>query len=283
MKFLPILLCFATAGLSWATDLVCCGGEEVFLIDPANPGLKKWTWKASDSPSIPQDWHRKFRSTDDCKPYEDGAVLITSSSSGVALVDMNTKKCLFLAESRNAHSACLLPGGQVAVAASHGGDAMHFYDLGSRELVQAIYLTGAHGAVWDGGRQCLWGLGTFDLLRIEQEDGKWAVACRSRLPSRGGHDLSTSYNPCGELLVTSNTEVFLFNKDTGKFRLHEVLGPERVVKSVDQHPASHRVVWHQAAKGGWWSDTIRFVGGEDLVLEGERLYKVRWNVPLARP
>ena len=135
-----------------ADDIVCCGGDEVFIINTANPLVKKWSWRAGDSPSIPDGFRAKFRSTDDCKPYEGGLILVTSSSGGVALIQRSTKMCQFLAESRNAHSACLLPADRLAVAASYGGDEMQFYDLTDDRKpavpVQTIPLEGAHGAVW---------------------------------------------------------------------------------------------------------------------------------------
>ena len=118
--------------------LICCGADEVFIIDPAQPHVKKWSWRAADSPAIPESFRNKFRSTDDCKPYAPNQMLITSSSDGVALIDRRTRKCLFLAQSRNAHSACLLPGNQVVVAASNGGDGVVTLSDGERELQKAF-------------------------------------------------------------------------------------------------------------------------------------------------
>ena len=281
-----LLSCFLfifTAIHGMATDLICCGGEEVFIIDPTQPNCKKWSWTAVDSPSIPEAFHKKFRSTDECKPYADGTILITSSSAGVALIEKKTKKCLFLAESKNAHSACLLPEGQVAIAASFGGDAMEFYDLKSRKLDQSIPLIGGHGSVWDASRECLWALGQVDLLKLIKSNGKWEIEKQWKLPTRGGHDLSPRYANLDELFLTSNSQVLIFNMASETFRLDNDIGEEAIVKSVDQHPVTRQIVYHQGSKGKWWSDTIRFVGKESIQLEGERLYKVRWDVPMERP
>jgi hypothetical protein len=242
--------------LASADDIICCGGEEVFVIDPSNPSAKKWTWQADDAPSIPASFRAKFRSTDDCKPYRDDKLLITSSSGGVALIQRSTKKCLFLAESRNAHSAALLPNDGVAVAASYGGDEMQFYDLADRRKpavpVQTIPLIGAHGAVWDKKRQCLWALGGDELLRLVANDqasaGKrWSIKSQHPLPSPGGHDLSPLHDGV-HLFVTSNTQVLLFDCDKMKFKRHPDFGDQLKIKSVDLHPVTKTIVFHKASK-----------------------------------
>ena len=165
---------------SQATDLIYCGASRVIVIDPTAPLKPEWTWHAIDSPSIPEKSRPWFRSTDECKPYAGGLLLITSSSSGVTLIERETKRCLFLAQSRNAHSACLLPGNQIAVAASFGGDEMQFYKSTDKRRpavpIQTIPLYGAHGCVWDAKRKCLWALGQSELLRLTVgTDGKWTV------------------------------------------------------------------------------------------------------------
>ena len=287
-----LIVSLGVAGFCYAdTNLICCGTNEVFIINPGAPSKKKWTWCAEDSPSIPKDFQAKFRSTDDCKPYEGEQILITSSSGGVALIQRSTKKCLFLAECRNAHSACLLPRNRIATAASYGGDQIEFYDLADdrRPAVaeQTIPLTGAHGVVWDERRSCLWALGGNELLRLSIDDEKaapdirWSVKSRHELPSAGGHDLSPARDG-NRLIVTTNTQVLLFDRDRMSYETHAKLGDQSKIKSVDVHPVTKRVVFHMAGQENWWSDTVRLLGGESLRLEGERLYKVRWDVPSKR-
>ena len=272
-------------------NLICCGADEVFIIDPADPGRKIWSWRAKDSASIPESFRAKFRSTDECKPYAGDLLLVTSSSGGVALIQRATKKCLFLAESRNAHSACLLPQDQIAVASSYGGDKVEFYDRQAADkpaaAQQSIPLKGAHGTVWDAKRKCLWALGGDELLRLVANgraaiDQRWSVAARHRLPTPGGHDLS----PAGDgvrLLVTSNTQVLLFDRDEPSFQVHKQFGDAAKVKSITVHPRTKKIVYHQASKEHWWSDTIRFDQRDPIRLQGERLYKVRWDQPEELP
>lgn len=292
-------LCLVTpihAQESSTQRLVCCGADEVFVIDTANPHTKLWSWRVSDSPSIPQNFRPKFRSTDDCKPYADGLMLITSSSRGVALIRRETKRCIFLADVANAHSACLLPERQLAVAASTSGDEIQFFnydDTSEAESVSAavptqrIELLGAHGTVWDAARERLWALGTDELLQIQdQRTGKaaraWTVVARYPLPSQGGHDLSPAHD-AAHLWVTTNTQVLRFNMDASSFETAEGFGDQQKVKSVDAEPHSKRIVFQQALPTEWWSHTIRFTDAPSITLDNQILYKVRWDAPAPRP
>lgn len=289
--FIPLGI--ACCAYAIADDIICCGGDEVFVIDSLNPSVKKWSWRAENSPSIPEDYREKFRSTDDCKPYQGDLILITSSAGGVALVERSTKKCLFLAESRNAHSASLLPRNRVAVAASYGEDQMQFYDLADERrpaaAVQTIPLKGAHGAVWDQKRNCLWALGGDELLRLvaDEQAGpgmRWSISSRTPLPSPGGHDLSPMHDGI-RLFVTSDNQVLLFDCNKMSFERHAEFGDQLKIKSVDVHPVTKRIVFHKASKTHWSSDIVRFIGSDSqkLRLEGERLYKTRWDAPSEHP
>tara|TARA_R110002073_G_scaffold333469_1_gene521179 strand:- start:11415 stop:12335 length:921 start_codon:yes stop_codon:yes gene_type:complete len=272
-------------------DLICCGAEEVFVIAPEMPKVKKWSWRAEQSPSIPANFRSRFRSTDDCKPYEDDLLLITSSSGGVALIDRTTKECHFLAEAKNAHSACLLPDRQLAVASSFGGDQVQFYDRDEKQkpasVVQAISLLGAHGTVWDPDRECLWALGEKELLALVADaeatpQKRWKVQSRTPLPNNGGHDLSPKHDG-KQLFVTTDTQVLMFDCDKLTFDVAEGFGDQLKIKSVDRNSASGRIVFHQATSENWWSDTIRFTDAVPLKLADERLYKIRWDTATPAP
>lgn len=286
MKTLLLSLSLLAAPSLNATNLIVCGTTEVTVINREHPYDAKWSWTAADSPSIPESFRARFRSTDECKPYTGDFLLITSSSGGVALIDRNTKKCLFLTRSSNAHSACLLPDNQIVVAASYGGDEMQFFDLSDKRrpavAAQALPCHGAHGALWDANRKTLWALGGDELMALRRQDGCWHIASRHPLPTPGGHDLSPAHNG-RHLFITSNSQVLLFDRDSAKFAVHPLIGGEPKVKSVDLHPDTGLTVFHQGTAGTWWSDTIRFVGGATIRLKDRRLYKVRWDIPIPRP
>ena len=297
MNALAATLVMLSAADAPPTDLLCCGAEEVFAVSPGDeptPGVT-WSWRAEDSPGIAEDARAWFRSTDECKPVGD-AVLIASSAGGVALIGRADKRCRFLTFARNAHSACLLPGRRVAVAASFNGDHVWVYDVtGGAEVAEPVGglpLIGAHGVVWDAGRGVLWALGEERLLQVRLGEetpaaGRPATTLRIErewpLPSRGGHDLS----PVGDdrhLFVTTNSGVYRFDREAGVFAADAEIGGWPVVKSVSRHPTTGEVVFHAGTEETWWSDTIRFVGGrQDVVLRGRRLYKVRWDVPAQMP
>jgi hypothetical protein len=293
---LSLLMIVVSAAPLAAGDerLICCGAEEVFILpaDVETPSVddRLWRWTAADSPEIPEEHRQRFRTTDECKPYGDW-ILITSSSQGVALVRREDKACLFFTLVANAHSACLLPGERIAVAASTGGDELLVFDqnkpgANARPLARRKLL-GAHGAWWNAKDENLWALGSQELVQLKLvgsgAETKLEDAAQWQLPTPGGHDLSPSRD--GEaLIVTTNSNVYRFALETGKFTKYAQLAERKGVKSVDEHARLDRTVFHQAAEPNWWSDRIRFAGSDrTLRLAGERLYKVRWDVPQAVP
>lgn len=278
--------CFSAISRAQGADrLICCGDRAVFVI-PASPAAGKppeilWRWTAADSPEIPKEHHPLFRTTDECKPYPEH-ILITASSGGIALVRRSDKRAVFWAQARNAHSACLLPGDRVAVAASLGGDEVQIFARGQSGVEAKprarLALAGAHGVFWETERERLWALGTHELLRCTLTPANELTATdRWPLPTTGGHDLSPGQS--GQtLLITTRSNVYQFDRAQGTFTLHPLLGGLPTIKSVDEHPRLKRLVYHQGAKPNWWSDTIRFAGPDETIrLEGERLYKVRWD------
>jgi hypothetical protein len=285
-------LCLTVTILAAAADtdtpLICCGAGEVFILPHSQLNADNpapiWSWRATDSPTIPVDARKWFGSTDECKPLKE-SILITSSGGGVALVQRRDKKCLFHAYARNAHSACILPNNRIAVAASYGGDEVQIYDLDDTsrpaQPIARLPLHGAHGVVWDAQRTRLWALGDNVLLRISIPDaagkGKLRIDQSWKLPSQGGHDLSP-INDGEHLFVTTNKHVYRFSRMDGTFVPDTELGDRPKVKSVTQHPTTGEIVFHQGTPDHFWSETIRFVGERKSVqLPNRRLYKVRWD------
>lgn len=269
--------------------LICCGADRVFIIrvenDTTVPRKPVWTWKAEDSPRIPEAARKTFASTDECKPVGE-FILITSSSGGVALVRRSDKQCHFYTQAKNAHSACLLPDDQVAVASSFGGDELLIYNLekpsgGPAKPVAKMPLKGAHGTVWDKQRKRLWALGSEELLlvklQVEKKNTELIVEQRLKLPTLGGHELSQSREQ-QVMFVTTDKHVYRFNKKSGSFIPDRDLADEPKVKSVTEHPQTGEIVYHQGTPENWWSDTIRFIGDREAIrLPDQRLYKVRWD------
>jgi hypothetical protein len=282
------LLC-ATAASGAPAELIVCGWDEVFLLDVSKDPSKVWSWKAKGSAELPEEMWPKFRTTDECKPVDGGRnILITSSSDGVALVEQSSRKVLFHASVVNAHSAAILPGGRIAVAASHRpnapGDRLVVFDA-ARSGVELFHteLFSGHGLVWDEERQLLWALGGKHLRSYRLAD--WSSPSPSllkegehELPDPGGHDLSPVPGSA-MLAVTTLRRAWVFDRRTHQFAPHPELAKLGDVKSIDVHPATGQIAYSKADGGGWWTSTIRFRNPDRVVkLEGDRVYKVRWNV-----
>ncbi len=293
MSFLManLAIMFAVEATAAEEQLICCGQAEVFVLAVGEkleqPSTKLWTWKAEDSAEIPAELRAAFRTTDECKPYGE-RLLITSSSGGVALLRRANKSCLFYTRVKNAHSACLLPNEQVAVASSFGGDELLIFGLNQSGAeiapVARMKLLGAHGTVWDAELKRLWALGSEELLlvKLTESDENFTLQVEQRypLPTDGGHDLSPARDS-QHLFVTTEHGVYQFDKQDRKFAPFEPLQNLPDVKSLDEHPRSGRIVYHQAdiEQRTWWSDRLRFLDpAVSWQLPREKLYKIRWDV-----
>ena len=246
-------------------------------------GKKLWSWRAKDSPELPEDLRGSFATTDDCKPLADGKrILVSSSSGGCAVVDYPSGRATWHAKVPNAHSIELLPHDRVVVAASVGNDRLLVFDLAhAGKIVAQTPLKSAHGVVWDAKRKCLWALGFHDLLAYQLKD--WDTGTPSlhlianhAIPDSDGHDLQAV--PGGdELILTTENHVYLFNRETLGFRLHPELGDKAGVKCISIHPTTGRIALIQAEAPNWWSGNLDLIHPvSKLSVKPERIYKARW-------
>ncbi len=284
--------CAAASRGGRVDELVLCGRDEVFILDVSVSGAPRrvWSWRAAQRPELPEPLRKQFGATDECKPVEEGAkILITSSGGGIALVERASGKALFWASVPNAHSAEVLPGGRLVAASSYHaqGNRLILYDLAVPE--KPLWwgeCYGAHGAVWDEERKTLWALGDKELRSYRLKD--WETAAPSLalsesfpLPGPGGHDLRAKPSS-GVLLVTTNDAAWHFGRDRKTFVECPALPGAKSVKSLDVHPLTGRAAYIQA-EVRHWAERVRFLDPPgELPLAGERLYKARWNVPPER-
>ena len=152
------------------TELVICGDNMVYMIRPEEGvdfrSSVFWSLDVKTISSVLQIEKSRCDHVDECKIVDGGTKLLATSSYGFAfLMDIATKEVIWCTNNcPNAHTAVLLPGNRVAVAASTGNSASHnnvlVYDLGqgSREVCRYA-LKGAHGLVWDEARQRLYAAG----------------------------------------------------------------------------------------------------------------------------
>ena len=218
--------------------------------------------------------------------------LITSSLSGIALVERARKQSLFYATGENAHSADLLPGNRLAVATSGSHpEAMHRGNpsrltifeaaLPERELYHTD-LPWGHGVVWDEDRQLLWALAINDLRAYrlaawETDHPSLELSFTLDLPEGGAHDLAPV--PASSLLMlTTEHHCWLFDRDTRALRPHPQLAEASAVKSLSLNPITGQLAYVQAEGETWWANRVRFLNPEAVVERPEEIvYKARWN------
>jgi len=263
--------------------LAVCGADEVFILDVRGEAPRKvWSWRAAERPELPEEFRKKFGSTDECKPVDGGRkILISSSGGAVALVERASGKVLFYAAVPNAHSAELVPGKRVVAASSYkeGGNRLLLYDLDvSDKPLASDEFYGAHGAVWDEERQLLWALGGNELRSYRVVQDRLVTTMNRALPNEDGHDLRPVPGTSA-LLVTTGQHVWLFDRDRLTFRTHPRIGDLAKVKSVDLDLASGAMAYLQGEES-WWAQRIQFLGlNRTVEFPGSKLYKARWVNP----
>lgn len=264
-----------------ADEILLAGGDEVFIVEAAEAEAgriqKRWSWNGQEAADVPAEVRREFHHLDECKAVEHGSkLLVCASNGGCALLDRATKRVLWRASSRNAHSLDLLPGDRVVVASSLGGDHLEVFDLkGGAVPVCKTPLPSAHGVCWDDARQCLWALG-FDELRCYLL-ADWASPKPSlqskrthRLPDADGHDLRPVPGS-DDLLLTTHHTILLFDRKQETFRPHPMLQGLVKVKSVDIHPETRRILLST------WGTTLRLLAPEGTItFQDAHPYKARW-------
>ena len=294
-RLLSLLLPVLFVSPLCADSLLVCGMEEVFEIDPdaapSGPLRKLWSWRARDQKEISPDLAKRFRTTDDCKPVNNGQqILISSSGGGCALVDYPSGNVRWASLVPNAHSIELLPRGRIIVAGSihKDGNRLALFDSTppSKDPLWSTPLPSGHGVVWDEERKSLWALGMSELRRYRLES--WESATPSlqleathKTPDDNGHDLQPVPDS-PDLVVTTGKSVFLFDRDRGEFRPHPSLRDRPHVKSVTIHPATGRTIFVQASDAHWWTDSLQTLDPAGTTpLTGEKIYKARWFLPKA--
>ena len=200
------------------------------------------------------------------------------------MIDKATKKVLFYARVGNAHSAELLPGDRIIVAASTNeqGNRIELFDISRSEApIFHDSLYSGHGVVWDAERELLYALGYDELraYRLSNWDTPTPSLTRQstwRIPGESGHDLWALPNDSDKLLLTEHGSVWLFDKSTGTFEPFTPLKGSADVKSVSFHPRTDQVAFIQA-EISWWSHRVYLLDPDQwFSFPGARLYKVRW-------
>lgn len=281
---LTILTVLLLAPLPWlhGGEIVLAGGNEVFIVDAATAAAGKvnklWRWNAQEADDIPETARRDFHHMDECKVIEKGTkLLVCASNGGCAMIERSTKRVLWRAKSRNAHSLDLLPENRVVVPSSLGGDHLEVFDLKGVAAAPIFKtpLRSAHGVFWDDARKCLWALGydelcCYTLDNWETKKPSLKLKSTYKLPDTDGHDLRP-VNASKNLLITTEHGVYLFDCDKWNFKPHPELKDLAKVKSVDVHPVTQRIVLST------WGTTLKLFAPEgSITFKDARPYKARW-------
>lgn len=266
-------------------EIIACGDDQVIIFKHNRTSDSTvnvvWRWNVADAIDLPPEYQKYMIPTDECKSIEGNRILITSSGGGVALVDRESKKCIFYTYSPMAHSAELLPGNRIAVTLSTDpkGNSIELYDINkSEKVIFKDSLFSGHGVVWMEAIERLFVLG-YDELRSysleiwDSENPKLNLTEKWTLPDNGGHDLA--YVSDSSLILTTSNTVWKFNAVSEHFTPFELLMDVGNVKSVNYNEETGELIY---TKGeiNWWTHNI-YCKNPDKVynVPDIKLYKVR--------
>lgn len=284
-----LLVAAMAAGCSaFGEDCVAvCGGGEVKIIDMAKSEGDKlhevWSWRIDEqTEGLPAEYAEYLNPLDECK-FVDGKrkLLLTSSHSGVVLIDLKTRKNLFYARVPMAHSADLLPNDRVAVALSthEKGNSLEIYDIAQPEKVlwrDSLY--SGHGTVWHAERESLYALG-YDVLREyklrdwQSDSPSLEMVASWPIPVRSGHDLVKVDEQ--RMLVSGHEGVYWFDVESGQYAPFEPLAETVNVKSVNYNARSGRLIYTKAEESWWTHHIYQENPAKVITIDNMNIYKVR--------
>ncbi|MBO5399794.1 MAG: hypothetical protein J6A18_06040 [Alistipes sp.] len=284
-----LLVAAMAAGCSaFGEDCVAvCGGGEVKIIDMAKSEGDKlhevWSWRIDEqTEGLPAEYAEYLNPLDECK-FVDGKrkLLLTSSHSGVVLIDLKTRKNLFYARVPMAHSADLLPNDRVAVALSthEKGNSLEIYDIAQPEKVLwRDSLFSGHGTVWHAERESLYALG-YDVLREyklrdwQSDNPSLEMVASWPIPVRSGHDLVKVDEQ--RMLVSGHEGVYWFDVKSGEYAPFEPLAETVNVKSVNYNARSGRLIYTKAEESWWTHHIYQENPAKVITIDNMNIYKVR--------
>lgn len=264
--------------------IIVCGDSKVLIVEFPEQGdtipYIVWSWDAQLANDLPFEYRtRKFNSIDDCKSTNNGEQLMISSSSGaIAVVNIEDKKVIFIADVPNAHSIGMIPGNKIIAAASTApeGNRLMLFDINQPpNLLDTDSLYSAHGVVWDNRRNVLFALG-YDVLREYKVDhnNKLVMNDEWKIPGISGHDLSISQDG-DNLFITERTGAWIFNIENHSFSKIEQFPDAENIKSINQN-INYQYVY-TVAEESWWTYQVKFFNSSGyLSFPNLRVYKARF-------
>ncbi len=292
IKQLALLLLLSMISL-YGKDLrnqILCSNQatrDVLVMDVdgdwSKPESILWKWNPEGDPNIPADRLKRFNHIDETKVVNGGKqILVTSSTGGMALVDVATKQSVFTGyPGGSTHSADLLPDGTIITASSTGNFLMVFTRKdGEKTAHKTFKLTfaDAHGVVWDKLLGLVWAVGKEAVIccryNFDYENPQLTIVESFPLKPNPywGHDLILLEKE-RKLLMTGRN-MLEFDTMTGQYKLFL---KRKSVKSISIHPETGEQLV-QIPKENYWNDTVTLLNSDrKWTLPGNaKIYKARW-------
>jgi hypothetical protein len=292
IKQLVLLLAFCVISL-YGKDLrnqILCSNQatrDVLVMDVdgdwSKPESILWKWNPEGDPNIPADRLKRFNHIDETKVVNGGKqILVTSSTGGMALVDVETKQSVFTGyPGGSTHSADLLPDGTIITASSTGNFLMVFTRKGDEKTAHKTFkltFADAHGVVWDKLLGLVWAVGKEAVIccryNFDYENPQLTIVESFPLKPNPywGHDLILLEKE-RKLLMTGRN-MLEFDTMTGQYKLFM---KRKSVKSISIHPETGEQL-AQIPKENYWNDTVTLLNGDrKWTLPGNaKIYKARW-------
>lgn len=154
-------------------------------------------------------------------------ILSCNGGSNAEIVSYPSMKRLWFATNtaNNPHSVEITPDGKIFAVASSTGGAVMFYntDLDSSKYTKLDF-GGAHGVLYDNENEWFWIIGSNQIsaytakidsnhrIVVSEVSGK-----RYTFPTPSAHDVQEYYGDKNKLWVSTDDEVYVFDKTTGEF------------------------------------------------------------------
>lgn len=259
-----------------------CGDTKVLLVD-YNTSMGDvpnviWSWDGSTAKDIPDSYHSKFKTMDDCKSYGN-EIMVSSSTGAIAIIGRTDNKVHFYAEVPNSHSIEKLPGGFLAAASSThaGGNKILLFDINKGNTpVFSDSLYSAHGVVWDNKTKSLFALGYEVLREYKLNTLKRRLELKNewKIPGKSGHDMQMA--PGGKyLFLTSESGIFDFDIVHAAFGSITGFTDTPNIKSIGQNDSLQFI--YTIPEESWWTFHVRFDNPSRIFhFPDMKVYKARW-------
>ncbi|MEC4018786.1 DUF6528 family protein, partial [Streptomyces sp. H27-D2] len=219
----------------------------------------KWRWSAAGGAGTA--WHNlsdvRLRNT---QAY--GTVVLVCASGGrAAMLRLSTGRTVWQTlPGENPHAIERIPGGVLVVASSQPGRLRFYTDSTHIQPFLTMGLPGAHGALYDPVRTCLWVIGDEQLIRytVTGSGAGTTLTVHSRARFAGlGHDVQPVFGDHGALWFTDSFGVYRLDIDTMEY---EQADAGNGVKSYVSQPTGIRVLARadNAGPRAWGGPTIEF-------------------------